>query len=561
VSAHTPPDTLPGSTTAAPAPAPAGLPRLLAGIAPDGAPLGLAAHLDVYGELPFARTRARTHTRPRMARKKDTATRPFQHWHDPADLVDLVTRSGLRGRGGGAFPTGEKLRAVASARARAHTRAVVLVNGAEGEPASAKDRTLLETLPHLVLDGAVLAAQAVGAEEIVLAVCESAAAAFNATAVALGERGHDAGAVPLAERGHDPAAVAVAERGHDAAAVTLAERAGKSNLPGARGRDRLAAGAPARRRGGEPPVRLLPVPARYVAGQESALVNLANGGPALPMFTPPYPFERGVRRRPTFVANVETLAHLALIARYGADWFRELGSVSQPGSALLTVSGVQLADPGVYEVEVGSPLSALLGAAGVRERPRAVLFGGYAGTWIDGAHLHGVALGDEQLAPYGATLGAGVVALLSPNACPVAELARVTRWLAAQSARQCGPCTFGLPTLADTVEQVALGRAPRHPERRLAQLASLVYRRGACSHPDGAARLVSSALQVFAEELADHAQHGPCAACERPSELPRPRAVSNVDDCPSGRRAGARAAAAGRGWRTAHADHELAGVR
>ncbi len=548
MSARTTPEGLP------PAPAaPAGLPRLLAGIEPDGAPLGLAAHLDVYGELPFARTRARTHTRPRMARKRDTTTRPFQHWHDPADLVNLVTRSGLRGRGGGAFPTGEKLRAVASARARAHTPAVVLVNGAEGEPASAKDRTLLETLPHLVLDGAVLAAQAVGAEEIVLAVCESADAAFNAAAVALAERGHDARAVALAERGRTG---------------VPPERTGKVNpRGGGRAPDRLAAGAMARGRGGEPPVRLLPVPARYVAGQESALVNLANGGPALPTFTPPYPFERGVRRRPTLVANVETLAHLALIARHGADWFRELGSASQPGSALLTVAGVQLADPGVYEVEVGSPLSALLDAAGgVRERPRAVLFGGYAGTWIDGAHLHGVAFGDEQLAPYGATLGAGVVALLSPNACPVAELARVTRWLAAQSARQCGPCTFGLPTLADTVEQVALGRAPRHPERRLEQLASLVYRRGACSHPDGAARLLSSALHVFAEELADHAQHGPCAACERPSELPRPRAVSNVDDHPSGRRAGARAAAAvaaaaGSGWRTAHADHELAGVR
>jgi NADH:ubiquinone oxidoreductase subunit F (NADH-binding) len=422
-----------------------GLPRLLAGIPPHGA-LTLAEHLALHGELP-----------PLVGRGRRAGP----------ELIEQVEQAGLRGRGGGGFPTGAKLRAVAAGRGALGGRPIVVVNGAESEPASSKDRTLLAALPHLVLDGAELAACAVGAEEIVLCLCESA------------------GAVSRSLTG------AVAERQRDA-------------------------------RRGAPGIRLAAVPGRYVASQEAALVNQLNGGPALPTFTPPRPFERGVRRRPTLVSNTETVAHLALIARHGPQWFRELGTAAQPGSALVTLAG-PVPYPGVYEIEYGSPLGDLLAAAGgLQADVRAVLLGGYAGTFLSGEHLPVLALGDEHLAAYGATLGAGVVALLSERACPVAELTRLTRWLAAQSARQCGPCMFGLQTIADTVEQIALGAAGQDAHGRLVALASLVRGRGACNHPDGVARLVASAVEVFAEELADHAGHGPCAACEQPSELPRP---------------------------------------
>jgi NADH:ubiquinone oxidoreductase subunit F (NADH-binding) len=431
---------------------PAGLPRLLAGIPARGA-LALGDHLALHGPLPSV-----LESPPPRGRRRSSA------------LLDLIEASGLRGRGGAGFPLATKLRAVAGAsRAPLGGRPVVVVNGAEGEPASAKDRTLLRCLPHLVLDGALLAAAAVGAHEVLLGVCESFPAALDACALALAERG-----------------------------------------------------APRR---GEPSVQLVAVPSRYVAGQESALVSFLGGGFPLPTFTPPRPSARGVRGRPTLVSNVETLAHLALLARYGPDWFRELGTLAQPGSALVTLSG-PVAFPGVYELEHGSPLLALLDAAGGATAPlRAVLLGGYAGTWLDASLLRGVALSDEHLAPHGATLGAGVVVLLSADACPVAELARLVRWLASESARQCGPCVFGLDALACVFEQLVLGDAPgerrgRGAIPRIATLAGLVNRRGACSHPDSAARLVASALDVFAEELTDHAHHGPCAACARPSELP-----------------------------------------
>jgi NADH:ubiquinone oxidoreductase subunit F (NADH-binding) len=372
---------------------------------------------------------------------------------------------GLLGRGGAAFPTATKLRAVAAAGTR--RRAIVVANGAEGEPASLKDRTLLESLPHLVLDGAILAAEAVGAEEVIVCVCESAGAGIDSVERAIEER---------------------------------------------------AAAGSGRSRG----LRLARVPSHYVAGQESALVSFLNGGAAKPTFTPPLPFERGVRNRPTLLDNIETLAHVALIARHGAQWFRELGAPSQPGSALVTVSGA-ISHPGVYEIEHGAALSALIEAGGgTTARVHGALLGGYAGTWIAGHLLSGVALSNEHLAPHGASLGAGVVLLLSEDACPVAESARLARWLAGQSTRQCGPCVHGLDALASTLEELAAGVAGARVGTRIGQLTALVSRRGACGHPDGALKTTLSALEVFEAEFAEHARHGPCAACSRAPELPLP---------------------------------------
>ncbi len=417
-----------------------GLPRLLEGVPAQGA-MRLREHLDIHGEPPAARRRDR---------------------RGAAALIDQIEQAGLGGRGGGAFPMAKKMRSVAAQRGKP----IVVVNATEGEPASSKDRTLLETLPHLVLDGAALAARAIGADEAILCVCESAGL------------------------------------GAERAARALAER---ERLPGR-----------------WPRIVLNSAPQGYVAGHESALVNHLNGGTAKPTFSPPMPFERGVRRRPTLVNNAETLAHVALIARHGPRWFRELGLSEQPGSALVTLSG-PLAHPGVYEVEYGASLCSLLDAAGgTTGRVRAALFGGYAGTWIDGHALPSLALSNPHLSQHGASLGAGVILLLSEDACPVAETARVTRWLARQSAGQCGPCLHGLDALAATFEQVRMASAAKHASARIEQLAGLVSRRGACAHPDGAARFAMSALEVFAEELADHVRHGACDACIRPSELPLP---------------------------------------
>src|SRR5262249_24555492 len=229
---------------------------------------------------------------------------------------------------------------------------------------------------------------------------------------------------------------------------------------------------------------------------------------------------------PTRMSTAGPRARLALSARHGSRWFRELGTAAQPGSALVTLSG-PVAHPGVYEVEHGAPLASLIDAAGGTTAPvRAALLGGYAGSWIAGELLHGIALSDEHLAPHGASLGAGVVVLLRESACPVAETVRVTRWLASQSSGQCGPCVNGLLALARTLEELAAGAAHAVSTGRIERLASLVARRGACSHPDGAVNFTLSALDAFAAEFADHAAHGPCDACASSVELPLPAQAS-----------------------------------
>jgi NADH:ubiquinone oxidoreductase subunit F (NADH-binding) len=420
--------------------APALLPRLLRGGRGLG-PMSLEEHLSVHGQAAIMR--------PRRGREE-------------SPLIAIIEQAGLRGYGGAGFPAATKLRAVAGARGKA----IVVVNAAEGEPASHKDRTLMEMLPHLVLDGAELAAEAVGADEIIVGVCETAPASEQSAVAAIDER-----------------------------------------LGGASARVRT---------------HLRVVPGHYVAGQESALVNYLGGGSALPTFAPPLPFERGVRRRPTLVSNAETLAHLALIARHGPEWFRQLGTPSQPGSALVTLSG-PVKHSGVYEIEHGASLASLVEAAGgTTTAPRALLVGGYGGTWIASELLSGVALSDEHLAAHGARLGTGVLALLSEDACVVAETARVARWLADQSSGQCGPCVHGLDAIAASVQELASGVTSGNAAQRVTRLAGLVRRRGACGHPDGVARFVTSALETFAPEFTEHAHHGPCEDCVRPSELPLP---------------------------------------
>jgi NADH:ubiquinone oxidoreductase subunit F (NADH-binding) len=417
------------------------LPRLLAGVGREGA-VTLEDHLAIHGPAPVPAKRRR---------RGDT------------ELIDELQRAGLKGRGGAGFPTAVKMHAVLGARGRA--RAVV-VNATEGEPASLKDRTLLRTVPHLALDGAVLAAHAVGAGEVLLCVSEASAETARSAQQAIAER---------------------------------------------------------RRLAGDVDIRLVAAPHTYVSGQETALVNFLNGGPALPTFTPPMTFEKGVGGRPTLFSNVETFAHLALIARHGADWFRSLGTPEDPGSALVTMTG-PVAHPGVYEIEHGSSLASLIDAAGgLREDVRAVLVGGYAGAWIDGAELDSIALDEVSLAAYGATLGAGVVCLLGARGCGVAETVRVARWLSEESAGQCGPCVHGLDAVAGRLAELAGGAVGYEGAERIGRLASVIRGRGACRHPDGAMRFVTSAMSVFATEFADHARHGQCAACGARPTLPLPR--------------------------------------
>jgi NADH:ubiquinone oxidoreductase subunit F (NADH-binding) len=376
-------------------------------------------------------------------------------------LIAAVEASGLRGRGGAGYPTHRKLRAVAAGR-----DPVMVANGVEGEPASHKDALLMRINPHLVLDGAAAAAAAVGARQIVIAVGRGAAGAHSAMAGAIDERPSRAGA-----------------------------------------RERF---------------ELVAVPERFVAGEESALVHWLNGGPAKPTFTPPRPFERGVRGRPTLVQNVETLAGIALIARYGAEWFRELGSEREPGSMLVTFGG-GVRRPGITELESAMTVRAALARCdGFSEPAQALLMGGFFGTWIPAAAALDTPLSEAGLRPLGAALGARTIAALPGARCGVAETARIAAYLARESAGQCGPCVFGLEAIARALDSVAsCGPGAAEALKRLRRLTPQVSGRGACAHPNGATRLVESALTVFAEDIRHHIA-GACSVRSREPLLPTP---------------------------------------
>jgi len=133
-----------------------------------------------------------------------------------------------------------------------------------------------------------------------------------------------------------------------------------------------------------------------------------------------------------------------------------------------------------------------------------------------------VRLSPGDLREFGAALGAGVIVVLGADSCPVAETARVADWFAAESAGQCGPCLNGLEAIAATVQQLATGTASRAAWSDLERWRRDIPRRGACAHPDGAIRFITSALSAFEPELRDHARRGPCERCARPPVLPAP---------------------------------------
>lgn len=391
-----------------------GAPRLLAGL-DQVARLDRVAHLTEHGQLPRYR---------------------------PDELVALAEDIDLRGRGGAGFPFARKLRAVTrSARGQGGTTAVV-VNGSEGEPSCLKDTALLLHAPHLVLDGALLAAAALDAEEVVVGVTR--------TDVEQSVRS------------------AVAERG-----------------PGGRR------------------VRVALLPERFVTGEGTALVSGLNGGATLPSGRKVRTSERGLGGVPTLLSNTETYAQLAVAARLGALDYRTAGLPSEPGTVLLTVAGST-----VVEAPTGTSLAYVLDLCGT-EPGQGVLVGGYHGRWLDPATARSVQVSRQALAAYDAVLGAGAVLPLPEDTCPAGEVARVTRWMAKESAGQCGPCVRGLPALADVLEGAVAGGGRAALEAVEARLVA-VRGRGACSHPDGTSHFVASALTAFPDEFRDHALGSGC---------------------------------------------------
>jgi NADH:ubiquinone oxidoreductase subunit F (NADH-binding) len=328
----------------------------------------------------------------------------------------------------------------------------------EGEPASSKDAVLITRSPHLVLDGISLAARTIGATDAFIAVHR------------------DSPLVPVLD-----------------AALDEREAAGIDPLP----------------------IRLMTPPARYVSSEESALAHWVGDGIGTPVF-PDRPFQRGAAGRPTLVQNAETLAHLALIARFGGDWFASVGAPAAPGTTLVTVGGA-VRTPGVVEVPTGTTVAEILAlCGGPIEDVRGYLTGGYGGGWVGGEGFDRVAWDPESVRDAGGVIGASVLWALGESTCPLDELARVSAWMAGESAGQCGPCMFGLPSVAEDVRALALRHSDHGDMKQLETRLQLVSGRGGCKHPDGTARFVASGLRAFSDEVAVHLDHRCSLAGRRP---------------------------------------------
>ncbi|SOD91290.1 NADH-ubiquinone oxidoreductase-F iron-sulfur binding region domain-containing protein [Streptomyces sp. Ag109_G2-15] len=318
---------------------------------------------------------------------------------------------------------------------------VVVANGEEGEPGSVKDRWLLRHRPHVVLDGIRLVAAMTGAER---------------------------GCVYL------------------------------SDGPAERAVRRALAECPPRLR-----IDVVRTEHTYVAGEETAVVRRIDGGPALPTAKPPRPYERGVGGAPTLVANVETLARIALM------YSRPEAAGAVAGTHLVTLSGVRGASA-LAEVPAGTHLKVLADLCGHGRAPAVLLgglFGGLHGTgWTD------LPLDHDRLRAAGGGLGCGALHFLHPEDCPVAVATEAAAYLAAQSARQCGVCVSGTGALARTLTAVARGQAGDEAADKLHRWSRQLPGRGACGLLDAAARIVATLLAHFPDRVDAH-RRSACPAC------------------------------------------------
>jgi NADH:ubiquinone oxidoreductase subunit F (NADH-binding) len=379
-----------------------------------------------------------------------------RHMVGADEIIALVEIAGLAGKGGAGFPTHRKLRLM---RAQPGSRKIVVLNGAEHEPGSLKDRFLLENHAHTVLEGALILAHAVGAGEVIVAINQASPAAARAFA----------------------------------AAVTEAIAA-EVDFAGIR-------------------VGTVEVPDHYIVGEETALLEVIEGRAALPRSRPPYPIEHGIQGAPTLVQNVETAAHLPSIVSRGLE---PHGERERPGGGVtLCTLGEELANPGVYEVPLGMPLREILESLGGGLRDgsaiKAVQPGGPSSGFLGSAALD-VAFDAASLRDRGAALGCGAIRAYSVDTCMVAEIARIQRFFAEESCGQCPRCRMETGMLDTIMRKVVAGGGSWQLLAQADKLFELAKGQGKCSLIDMPVAPFKTGLALFRNEFEAHIA-GNCDLC------------------------------------------------
>lgn len=384
----------------------------------------------------------------------------------PQRVIDAVTASGLRGRGGAGFPVGQKW---AFAAGEAETTRYVVANGGEDEPGSQKDRIVMENYPHKVLEGVMLAAYAIGAQEAVLYV-----------------------------NSQYTQAIARLEQ-----AIREATEAGY--LTGGAGGRGIAL-----------KVRIHPAPQEYVAGEDTAALEVIEGKRPLPRQKPPFPTASGLYGKPTVVNNVETFAYVPAIIRNGAEWFRSQGTADNPGTMLFTLPS-NVRNPGVVELPIGTSLRELIevhgGGLASGKAIKAVLPGGPSSGFIRGDDLD-VPMDRGPLMERGSALGCGVLRIIEAGECIVEVVAEIARFFAKESCGQCPACQMETNTLAKITEQVEKGAGTQALLDQIPKLGAFAKGKGFCSLISMPIPPLTSAIRLFPEDFAYHLERHACPARE-----------------------------------------------
>lgn len=387
---------------------------------------------------------------------------------DPTRVREQIRAAGLRGLGGSGFPVWKKWDAVAAESGRPDK--YLVVNGNEDEPGTFKDRLLLEDTPHQVIEGALIAALAVGANRVVFYINPDLARSLAALKLAIEQWQ----ASPLLPKGIELSLLPGSGHyigGEETAAMEWIEGKFSSDITPA-------------------------------SGHESALKPGARPGFPFPRGKPPYPAQVGVHGCPTLINNVETLAHVPHIVLNGAAWFRSRGRGAGTGTKLYSLSGDVL-HPGVYELPMGTPLRELVfehGGGLLSGKPlKAIFTGGPSNTLLTPADLD-VPLDFDSLRARGGSLGTGAMIVISEGTGVVKRVAEYVRFFAHSSCGQCPPCKTGTATLSRLIDRIDTGRGTTEDLATLENLCAMLPGSGRCHLLSGVVQLLDSSFRHFHHE-------------------------------------------------------------
>ena len=378
------------------------------------------------------------------------------------ELIKVVSDAGLRGRGGAGFPTGKKWQFTREASEQPH---YLVLNGGEDEPGSKKDRVLLENLPHLVLEGSILGAYAIGATKAYLYI--------NAR--------------------------------YDAAMKSINDALDEAKSAGYWGRNILGSGF-------DLDIEVVPAPHNYVAGEDTAVLEVLEGKKAWPRQKPPFPVTVGLFGKPTSLNNVETLANVAPIVLKGADWYRKFGTAESTGTMIFSLND-DVNRPGVYELPFGTPLRYLIEECGGGmkdgKKIKAIMPAAPSSAFLPAEKID-TPLDHNSMREAGAALGCGVVRLVAEGSCIVEEVLKIAEFFAAESCGQCPACRMETNTLAMMLKKVQAGQGGQAMLEQFSKILAFNKGKGFCNLIAMPGPPIESAIKLFPADFEAHLTTGKC---------------------------------------------------